>query len=126
MAGRPPRSRLPRGRYHRSRDFWSLTLYNAQHFFHPNALNWYSLGTKNKTLKYYPDGSLTLYAGAAWGFPRADGWWLVCRSAGRHSDKGRRRALCKIEIHEIIALREIPDWHVGGKYRAALRDRAPA
>jgi hypothetical protein len=44
--------------------FWSLTLYDEYHFFHPNALNRYSLGTKNKTLKYNGDGSLTLYAGA--------------------------------------------------------------
>lgn len=43
--------------------FWSLTLYNAQHFFHPNDLKRYSLGTKNKTLKRNADGSLTLYAG---------------------------------------------------------------
>ena len=43
--------------------FWSLTLYNAEHFFHPNALGRYSLGTKNKALKYNGDGSLTLYAG---------------------------------------------------------------
>jgi hypothetical protein len=42
--------------------FWSLTLYNDHHFFHPNQLNRYSLGTKNKTLKPNPDGSLTLYA----------------------------------------------------------------
>ncbi|MBV8106919.1 MAG: DUF1254 domain-containing protein [Hyphomicrobiales bacterium] len=44
--------------------FWSLTLYNEEHFFHPNALGRYSLGTKNKTLKSNADGSLTLYAGA--------------------------------------------------------------
>jgi hypothetical protein len=44
--------------------FWSLTLYNSVHMFHPNALKRYSLGTKNKTLKYNADGSLTLYAGA--------------------------------------------------------------
>jgi hypothetical protein len=44
--------------------FWSLTLYDEEHFFHPNPLNRYSLGTKNKTLKYNADGSLTLYAGA--------------------------------------------------------------
>ena len=34
------------------------------HFFNPNPLGRYSLGTKNKTLKYNTDGSLTLYAGA--------------------------------------------------------------
>jgi hypothetical protein len=44
--------------------FWSLTLYNEQHFFHPNDLKRYSLGTKNKTLKRNADGSLTIYAGA--------------------------------------------------------------
>jgi hypothetical protein len=44
--------------------FWSLTLYNEGHFFHPNPLNRYSLGTKNKNLKYNVDGSLTIYAGA--------------------------------------------------------------
>jgi hypothetical protein len=44
--------------------FWSLTLYNEHHFFHPNSLKRYSLGTKNKSLKRNADGSLTLYAGA--------------------------------------------------------------
>ncbi len=44
--------------------FWSLTLYNEHHLFHPNDLMRYSLGTKNKTLKRNADGSLTLYAGA--------------------------------------------------------------
>jgi len=32
--------------------FWSLTLYNQYHLFHPNALNRFSLGTKDKDLKY--------------------------------------------------------------------------
>jgi hypothetical protein len=44
--------------------FWSLTLYNERHFFAPNELKRYSLGTKNKTLKYNPDGSLTIYVQA--------------------------------------------------------------
>jgi hypothetical protein len=43
--------------------FWSLTLYNEHHFFHANDLGRYSLGTKNKTLVYGADGSLTLTAG---------------------------------------------------------------
>ena len=46
------------------RGFWSLTLYNDLHFFNPNPLKRYSLGTKNKTLKFSDDGSLTLYASA--------------------------------------------------------------
>ena len=42
--------------------FWSLTLYNEEHFFNPNALGRYSLGTKNASLRFGADGSLTLYA----------------------------------------------------------------
>ena len=41
--------------------FWSITLYNKEHLFEPNALNRYSLGTKSKSVKYSSDGSLTLY-----------------------------------------------------------------
>ena len=44
--------------------FWSLTLYNNEKFFFPNPLNRFSLGTKNKTFIYTPDGSLTLYIGS--------------------------------------------------------------
>jgi hypothetical protein len=44
--------------------FWSLTLYDEHHFFVPNEIKRYSLGTKNKTLKYNPDGSLTIYVQA--------------------------------------------------------------
>lgn len=43
--------------------FWSMTMYNKHHMFNPNELERYSLGTKNKALKYNEDGSLTLYAG---------------------------------------------------------------
>jgi len=41
-----------------------MTLYNEHHFFHPNELKRYLLGTKNKDLTRNADGSLTLYAGA--------------------------------------------------------------
>jgi hypothetical protein len=41
--------------------FWSLTVYNKEHFFEPNTLNRFSLGTKNKSMKQNADGSLTLY-----------------------------------------------------------------
>jgi hypothetical protein len=44
--------------------FWSLTLYNQHHFFSPNAINRYSLGTKNKDLSLAADGSLTIYVQA--------------------------------------------------------------
>jgi hypothetical protein len=59
--------------------FWSMTLYNEHHFFHPNALKRYSLGTKNKGLQRNSDGSLTLYAGHA--APRgAKGGQLAARA----------------------------------------------
>jgi len=41
--------------------FWSLTMYNKEHFFEPNAIHRYSVGTKNKDLKTGTDGSLTIY-----------------------------------------------------------------
>ncbi|MGB7285189.1 MAG: DUF1254 domain-containing protein [Candidatus Acidiferrum sp.] len=41
--------------------FWSLTLYNKEHLFEPNALNRFSLGTKSKSMKTNADGSLTIY-----------------------------------------------------------------
>ena len=55
---------FPKGQMPPVKGFWSLTLYNDVHFFNPNPLKRYSLGTKNKNLKYNADGSLTLYAGA--------------------------------------------------------------
>lgn len=56
--------------------FWSLTLYNEHHFFFPNDLHRYSLGTKNKTLTYGRDGSLILYAGATNPGRARDANWL--------------------------------------------------
>jgi hypothetical protein len=41
--------------------FWSLTVYNKEHLFEPNPLNRFSLGTKSKSMKPSPDGSLALY-----------------------------------------------------------------
>lgn len=43
--------------------FWSISLYNERHFFHRNPLERYALGTRNRDLKFNPDGSLTLHAG---------------------------------------------------------------
>jgi len=55
---------FPAGQLPPVQGFWSMTLYNEHHLFHPNDLKRYSLGTKNKGLKQNKDGSLTLYAGA--------------------------------------------------------------
>jgi hypothetical protein len=46
------------------RGFWSLTLYNQHHFFAPNEIGRYSVGTKNKDLVSNQDGSLTIYVQA--------------------------------------------------------------
>ena len=54
---------FPKGQLPPAKGFWSLTVYNPEHFFYPNALKRYALGTKNKSLKYNDDGSLTLYLG---------------------------------------------------------------
>ena len=61
---------FPKGQTPPVKGFWSLTLYNEQHLFSPNPLNRFSLGTKSKALKYGPDGSLTIFCGAA--FPGKD------------------------------------------------------
>jgi hypothetical protein len=46
---------FPKGQLPPVKGFWSVTLYNEYHFFAPNALKRYALGTKNKTLKYNAD-----------------------------------------------------------------------
>jgi hypothetical protein len=55
---------FPKGLVPPVNGFWSLTLYNQHHFFAPNEIGRYSLGTRNKDLKYNPDGSLTIYVQA--------------------------------------------------------------
>lgn len=40
--------------------FWSLTVYNAQHFFENNSIDRYSIGTKTPDLHFRADGSLTI------------------------------------------------------------------
>ena len=67
---------FPSGQLPPVNGFWSLTLYNQHHIFTPNELNRYSLGTKNKTLKYNEDGSLTLYASANPPDNEMDSNWL--------------------------------------------------
>jgi hypothetical protein len=55
---------FPKGQLPPVQGFWSLTLYNEHHFFEPNEINRYSVGTKNKDLKFAADGSLTIYVQA--------------------------------------------------------------
>jgi hypothetical protein len=40
--------------------FWSITLYNKNHFFAPNEIDRFSLGTKSRQLRYEADGSLVI------------------------------------------------------------------
>jgi len=55
---------FPKGQTPHVNGFWSLTLYNEHHFFAPNDIKRYSVGTKNRDLKYNADGSLTIYVQA--------------------------------------------------------------
>lgn len=75
---------FPAGQEPPVKGFWSMTLYNEEHFFHPNPLNRYSLGTKNKKLTYGADGSLTLFAGATSPGSEHESNWLPAPS-GRFS-----------------------------------------
>jgi hypothetical protein len=54
---------FPKGQLPQVKGFWSLTVYNPEHVFAPNAISRFALGTKNKSLKYDSDGSLTIYLG---------------------------------------------------------------
>jgi len=67
---------FPKGELPPVKGFWSLTLYNQQHFFAENSLGRYSLGTKNKSLKHNSDGSLTLYVQTESPGPDKESNWL--------------------------------------------------
>jgi hypothetical protein len=45
--------------------FWSVTLYGADRFLHPNALGRYALGDRSQGLQRDADGGLTLHIGNA-------------------------------------------------------------
>jgi hypothetical protein len=55
---------FPKGHTPPVHGFWSLTVYNEHHFFDTNEINRFSVGTKNKGLKYAQDGSLTIHVQA--------------------------------------------------------------
>ncbi|MGB3333213.1 MAG: DUF1254 domain-containing protein [Mycobacterium sp.] len=76
LGGKTYKVSFPAGQEPPVKGFWSLTLYNDKHLFHPNELKRYSLGTKNKNLKRNSDGSLTLYAGAKSPGPEREPNWL--------------------------------------------------
>jgi hypothetical protein len=55
---------FPKGETPPVNGFWSLSIYNENHFFIANPINRFSVGTKNKDLKLAADGSLTIYVQA--------------------------------------------------------------
>jgi hypothetical protein len=53
---------FPHGSQPPVRGFWSLSLYDQQHFFHaPNEIRRFSVGTRTRNLTRGADGSLTIY-----------------------------------------------------------------
>ena len=67
---------FPHGATPPVKGFWSLTLYNKHHFFEPNRLARYSVGTKNRSLGYDADGSLTIRVQADSPGSGEEGNWL--------------------------------------------------
>jgi hypothetical protein len=65
------------------------TLYNNEHFFHPNSQKPYSLGTKNKNLQKGADGSLTLYVATKSPGADEESNWLRHYSAHKFSNEGQ-------------------------------------
>ena len=66
--------------------FWSITLYAADRFLHPNALRRFSIGDRTPGLVRDPDGGLTLRIGHAtpadtrnWLPAPADRFYLILR-----------------------------------------------
>jgi len=66
--------------------FWSVTLYGADRFLHPNALGRHSLGDRTPGLQPDPDGGLSLIVGhtppaqtAHWLPAPAGGFYLILR-----------------------------------------------
>ena len=72
--------RFPNGQMPPARGFWSLTMYNAQYFFVANALNCYTLSSRN-ALKADPDGTVTLYIQADSPGPDKEANWLPAPKA---------------------------------------------
>ena len=69
---------FPPGRTPPITGFWSLTMYNRQHFFQSNEIGRHSIGTKNEALQFNPDGSLTIHIRHSRPDPSKVSNWLPC------------------------------------------------
>jgi len=84
---------FPAGQTPPVKGFWSLTMYDEYHFFVPNSIKRFSVGTKNKDLKTNADGSLTIYAQAeAPSDPAQRANWLPAA-------RGQDFCLSRVRIH---------------------------
>ena len=73
--------RFPKGQLPPVDGFWSLTMYNAEYFFHGNPLNRYTLSARD-ALKANADGSVDLYLQHESPGPDKESNWLPA-PAGR-------------------------------------------
>lgn len=64
-----------------AKGFWSLTMYDTEYFFIPNALNRYTLSTRND-LKVNADGSIDLYLQKDNPGPEKEANWLPAPDGG--------------------------------------------
>ena len=70
---------------HFNQAFWSITVYNENHFFYDNTDNRYSLGSNNEaSFVYEADGSLRLYVGPI-APPGLEKQWLPAPQGGQFS-----------------------------------------
>jgi hypothetical protein len=76
------RVRFPRGKLPPADAFWSLTMYDASGYLHPNALHRYAIGDRTPGLRRGRDRSLTLRIQHARPGGRASANWLPA-PAGR-------------------------------------------
>jgi len=104
--------RFEKGQLPPAEAFWSLTMYDTEFFFVPNAINRYDLGGRNR-LSANPDGSVDFYLQAASPGADKEANWLP-------APKGKFNLVLRI-----YAPRETPPSILDGSWTPAAVKKAP-